>query len=162
MINNMPAWIAGFLLVFVGVFLALRSFMRPEDMIVILNGLFFGSVVALAVIMRKLGWNAFMGRLKYGDATVFTLGLCLVLAAVVMGVSSSVWLRATGVNVPSLTLTAFARYTVSVGFIVISYAPDFGLGLFDSRDRRLVLISVGVGIAVAASVILAQTYEVLA
>lgn len=139
-----------------GLFVALRWLLGPADLIVLLNGLFAGSIMAIAFAYHRLIWFAMLGRGEYNRVRQMTLGFAAVWGAVCVGAANSIWLRASGAPIPTTELAAAARYLTIVAAVLQVTAPDFGLGLFHGRDRRVLWTSFGLGSTVAALVILFQ------
>lgn len=156
---------ARFLAFLVGVhalFFVMKFFLSADALIILLNGLFVGSLVGLIIAFAPLGWTAMRGRLRYADAGTFTLALFMLIYGIALGVSSSLWIRVSGLPVTPLTLTALARYAIIIGFTLFVYAPDFGNGLFYGRDRKEFALALAVGAVCSALVVYMQAYEVLA
>jgi hypothetical protein len=139
-----------------GWFFAMRGWLGPDRTIVMLNGLFAGSMVAIVVAYHRLIWFAMLGRGEYDRVRQMTLGFAVCWAAVCVGVANSVMLRASGGYVPTSELTAVARYLAIIAAILQVTAPDFGLGLFHGRDRRVLWTGGTLGLISAALVIALQ------
>lgn len=139
-----------------GWFFAMRGWLGPDRTIVMLNGLFAGSMVAIVVAYHRLIWFALLGRGEYDRVRQMTLGFAACWAAVCVGVANSIWLRAQGGYIPTSELTAVARYLAIIAAMLQVTAPDFGLGLFHGRDRRVLWTGATLGLLAAALTITFQ------
>lgn len=137
-------------------FIVLRTWLGPERVIVLLNGLFAGSMVAIVVAYHKLIWFALLGRGEYNRVRQMTLGFAVGWGAICIGVANSIMLRASGEAIPTSELTAVARYLAIIAAMLQVTAPDFGLGLFHGRDRRVLWTGATLGLLAAAIVIAFQ------
>jgi hypothetical protein len=144
------------------VYAAAAAVLKPGDMLVLLNGMFVGAFASMLIVFRTLTLNTFLGRIDYPDVRVFTLGLLITLAGIVMGVLASIYNQATDAIGSVYTLAVMGRYAIVAGFLTMAYSPDTGLGFFEGTDRKAVAFSVLVGLAVAAFVVWIQAAEVLA
>lgn len=159
--NAINRVIVGTLLLTVIFFGAILS-LPVDDVIIILNGLFFGTAAAILVAYGQLLWNAVLGVRPYDRVRQMTLGFFLCWVAYGLVVASSFYFRASGVDVNSSYLTAASRYAAVVAAVLQVTAPDFGLGIFHGRDRKVLYTGVGVGLAVAVLSIYAQFDRFLA
>lgn len=142
-------------------FVLARVYLTPDALMVTMNGLLFGSLIALIVVMRSLTWNALVGRLRYRDAATFSVGLFLVIIGVCLLGSTSVYTHAADIKTPSFTIAALGRYAQFCGFILMAYSPDIGLSAFEGSDRKVVAGSVALGVIAAAVLIYMQSLAVL-
>lgn len=143
-------------------FILLLATLRLPQFIVILNGVFAGTMAAIVIAYWRLLWNAVLGIRPYDRVRQMTLGFALCWAAYVLSVMVSVYLRTTGADVNSSILTAASRYVAILAAALQVTAPDFGLGLFHGRDRKVLSVSAGVGLVVAVVIMVAQAETVLA
>ena len=143
-------------------FAALLVVLPLPRFIVILNGVFAGTMAAIVVAYWRLLWNAVLGIRPYDRVRQMTLGFALCWMAYVLGVMVSVYLRSAGAEINTSVLTAASRYVAIIAAMLQVSAPDFGLGLFHGRDRKVLFTSVLVGAVVAVAIMLAQTETVLA
>lgn len=150
-----------FLAAYAGLFALFRALLSASELIIVLNGLFIGAIASLVVAFSPLTFSAVAGRLKYADVAQMTLGAALMWIGVTISVLVSIFLQASGALTYDLTLTALARYTVIAGALMIVYAPDFGFGVFHGRDRKVAVVAMLVGLAVAACVVCMQRWELL-
>lgn len=142
---------------------ALLAFLAPvSELVVVLNGVFAGTMAAVTVAYWRLMWNAVLGIRPYDRVRQMTLGFALCWLAYILGVSISIYFRSAGVDVNSSLLTAASRYVAILAAILQVTAPDFGLGLFHGRDRKVLATGVTVGLIVAIIVVFGQNQEVLA
>lgn len=140
---------------------AAGAYMVPHNLMTLLNGLFVGSFVSLAVVVRSLAWNSIVGRIKYRDVSVFTLGLLFVMAGALLWVMTSIYINASDFYSPTYTAIVIAKYLMICGFLSMAYSPDVGVGLLDGHDRQIIALSVVAGLLVAAATVYAQAYQVL-
>lgn len=139
-----------------GMFVGLRSLFNPIQFVIFLNGIFAGSIVAIIVAYHRLIWFALLGVGEYNRVRQMTMGFAVCWLAVCVGASNSIYLRSVGADIASTGATAIARYLAIIAAILQVTAPDFGLGLFHGRDRRILWISLTLGLAAAVIVILFQ------
>lgn len=130
--------------------------------IIVLNGIFAGAMAAVTVAYWRLMWNAVLGIRPYDRVRQMTLGFALGWAAYGLSVMVSVYLRSAGAEINTSVLTAASRYVAIIAAMLQVTAPDFGLGLFHGRDRKVLFTSIAVGLAVAVVIMLVQTKTVLA
>lgn len=143
-------------------FTLLVAFIPMPRLIVILNGGLAGTMGAVVVAYWRLLWNAVLGIRPYDRVRQMTLGFAMCWAAYILVVMISVYLRSSGAEINSSALTAASRYVAIIAAVLQVSAPDFGLGLFHGRDRKVLLTSVVVGFVVAIVITFAQTNGVLA
>lgn len=143
-------------------FAVLLAAMPLPQFIVILNGIFAGTMAAIVVAFWRLLWNAVLGIRPYDRVRQMTLGFALCWTAYVLGVMVSIYLRSAGAEINTSVLTAASRYIAIIAAMLQVTAPDFGLGLFHGRDRKVLFTSIGVGFVVAVVIMLAQAETVLA
>lgn len=146
--------VGSFLLVLV--FFVVVATLPLDDVIIVLNGLFFGTAAAILVAYGRLLWNAILGIRPYDRVRQMTLGFFLCWVAYGLVVAASFYLRASGTDVNSTYLTAASRYAAVVAAVLQVTAPDFGLGIFHGRDRKVLYTSVAIGLAVAVASVYAQ------
>lgn len=142
---------------------ALLAFLLPlKTLIVLLNGVFVGAAVSVLVAYRKLFWNSILGVLPYDRVRQMALGFALCWTAYVISVLASIYVRSTGGDPASLMIVAAGRYIAIIAAVLQITAPDFGLGLFHGRDRKMLFLSLGLGLFTAVVAIVVQVSEVLA
>jgi hypothetical protein len=140
---------------------ALFEFVPLNHLVQLTNGLFLGSMAAIVVAYGQLIWNAILGVKPYDRVRQMTLGFALCWLAYGLSVVASVYLRSTDAVVTSTYLTVCHRLIAIVAAILQVTAPDFGLGIFHGRDRKMLWASGSVGLAVAAFVTYAQYDTIL-
>ena len=137
-------------------FIVLHSLFAPGDLIILLNGLLVGSMSAIAVAYHELIWYAIKGEGVYNRVRQMTLGFALMWIVFGIGLGTSIYIRVADLPATAYTSVAFARYLAIVAAILQVTAPDFGLGLFHGRDRKVLTASIGIGLVVAVVTILLQ------
>jgi len=147
--------IAGFVVAIIG-FLFLYHFFRPADLIILLNSVFAGSLVAIAVAYKDLLWAAIRGEGAYDRTRQFTISVFLQWVVIAIGVSTSIYVRAADLPTTAYVAIAFARYVATIAAILQVMAPDMGYDFFYGRDRKSLTLSVTIGIIVAVVTILIQ------
>ena len=143
-------------------FFILYALVPISELIMVLNGIFAGTVAAISVAYWRLLWNAVLGIRPYDRVRQMTLGFALCWAAYLLGVAISIYFRSAGIDVNSSLLTAASRYVAIIAAMLQVTAPDFGLGLFHGRDRKVLATGIFVGLIVAMVVIFYRSEEVLA
>lgn len=143
-------------------FFLLLTYVMPMGLLIsILNGVFAGTMVALAVAYWKLLWNAVLGIHPYDRVRQMTLGFAVCWMAYGIGVLVSVYLKASGFDTRASTMVAFSRYVAVIAAVLQVTAPDFGLGLFHGRDRKTLWTGIVLGLIVASFITLMQGQELL-
>lgn len=142
-------------------FVVLVVSVRMENLIIALNGIFAGTMAAIAVAYWRLLWNAVLGIRPYDRVRQMTLGFALCWFAYLLGVAISICFRTAGYDVNTSLLTAASRYVAIIAAILQVTAPDFGLGLFHGRERKTMWTGIIFGLVVALFMILSQSNEVL-
>lgn len=135
----------------------MRLALGLNDFIIVLNGLFVGSVITVALTYSNILVASVFGDGPYDRVRQMALGIAIAWVAIVIGVISSVIGRANGQYITLTEYTPISRYLAVVAAIVQVTAPDLGEGIFFGRDRRLLYIGVAAGLAVAIAVILLQS-----
>ncbi len=138
------------------VYALLRLMLSPDELVILLNGLFAGSITAVAVAYGPLIWYAVIGRHPYDRVWQMTLGFAVLWLAVCVGVANSVFLRASDLAPPTTDLTPIARFLAIIAACIQVTAPDFGLGIFHGRDRKVLWSAVSLGLLVATLIIAVQ------
>lgn len=143
-------------------FALLVSIVPMGELIIALNGVFAGAMAAITVAYWRLLWNALLGIRPYDRVRQMTLGFAMCWAAYILGVAISIYFRSSGVDVNSSILTAASRYVAIIAAVLQVTAPDFGLGLFHGRDRKILVTGIVVGFVTAVIVIFTQNEQLLA
>lgn len=146
----------------VALFLAMAYTIPIDLFIVLLNGVFVGAMAAISIAYWPLVKNAILGVRPYDRVRQMTIGFVLCWFAYIMSVSVSIHFRSADIDVQSSLLTAAGRYAAVVAAIMQVTAPDFGLGLFHGRDRKVLYTGIGVGLMVALGIIVMQESSALA
>lgn len=144
------------------IFVLLFISMPLRSLIMVLNGMFFGSMAAVVVAFWSLIVNTVNGQRPYDRVRQMTLSFLLQWVAYIGSAYGSVYVRSGGLVVVDLTSTAIFRYIAICAAVMQVTAPDFGLGIFHGRDRKTLWTSLIVGLVVAFAVIFIQTDETLA
>ncbi|MGO8269287.1 hypothetical protein ACC862_24300 [Rhizobium ruizarguesonis] len=126
-------------------FFGLVSAVDPVTLIVFLNSLFVGAMVAIIVAFHRLIIGAAFGFVEYDRVRQMTLGFAVVWAVVALSAANSIYLRSAGYDIPANAITAAGRYLAIVAAVLQVTAPDFGYGLFFGRDRRVLWAGFGLG-----------------
>ncbi len=138
------------------IFLALYAALPPRSMLILMNGLFVGAMVGVAVTFGQLLWSVLLGHRPYDRVRQMTLGMATHWIATSLLIGSSIVL----VSADAGQQTAFAglagRYLAVVAATLKVTAPDYGLGIFYGRDRKLLIAGLILGGLAAACVIVFQ------
>lgn len=153
--------IVGIAVGLVALFVVLLYSTPLDNLIVALNGVFAGTMAAILVAYFTLLRKAILGVHPYDRVRQMTLGFFLCWLAYCVVVLASIYTRASGLDANSTVMTAGSRYLAIIAAVLQVTAPDFGLGLFHGRDRKILTAGVLSGLAVAAIAILAQEHSVL-
>lgn len=151
---------SGLVLFFGLAFLALPL----NDLIIVLNGMFAGSLVAFVYAFWGLIVNAFNRYSPYTAKRQLMWGIVLMWLAYVVSVASSIELRASGVDGAALNssyLIAISRASAIMGIFFQVTAPDFGLPMFYGRDRKVLWSGLIIGFAISVFMIYAQVNDIL-
>ena len=105
-------------LILAAIFFGAQAFMDPASLIVTLNGVFVGAMVAVLVAYSRLIFYAALGIGDYNRVRQMTLGFALAWAAICVGVANSVYLRSIGADIPTTSLTAAARYLAIIAAVL--------------------------------------------
>ena len=146
----------------IALFAALSATTPVSEMIILFNGIFAGTMAAITVAYWRLLLNAVIGIRPYDRVRQMTLGFALCWLAYVLGAAASIYFRSSGIDVNSSPLTAASLYVAIIAAVLQVTAPDFGLGLFHGRDRKVLATGIFVGLIVAMVVIFSRSEEVLA
>jgi hypothetical protein len=133
-----------------------------ERLLVLLNGVLAGCMAAIIVAYGKLMWNALTGVHGYDRVRQMTLGFFLCWTCVATSLLASIYVRAADIPAPALLIVCVGRFLAITAAVLQVTAPDFGLGLFHGRDRKVLTASVIIGLLVAVAVVYGQEATVLA
>lgn len=143
-------------------FLGLCLLFGLDSLIVITDGAFGGAIAALLVAFGPLLYNTLRNVEPYSRARQMTLGWFALWLAYVLAAYVSVWNRAIG-DPPANPnyISALSRYVAVYAAALQVTAPDFGLGLFSGRNRKILWASIIIGLIVAAVIWVAQDQAIL-
>lgn len=137
-------------------FLTLYAALPPRHMLILMNGLFVGAMVGVAVTFGQLLWSAIMGHRPYDRVRQMTLGMATHWLATSLLIGSSIMLVATDAGQQTTFAGLAGRYLAVVAATLKVTAPDYGLGIFYGRDRKLLIAGLILGGLAAACVIVFQ------
>lgn len=132
-----------------------------DRLVVLLNGVFAGTMAAILVAYFPLLRNAILGVHPYDRVRQMTLGFFLCWLAYCVIVLVSIYSNTVGIDNGADILTATSRYLAIVAAALQVTAPDFGLGLFHGRDRKVLTAGAISGLLVAVVAILVQNSAAL-
>lgn len=143
-------------------FAVLALVFNLNSLIVMLNGLFGGSIACLLVAFGPLIYSMVRGVEPATRAQELAFGFFALWVAYVLAVYVSVWTRSIGepTTNPSY-ISALSRYIAVYAAVRQVTAPDYGLGLLHGRDRKLLWISLLVGVVVALALWVIQDQALL-
>lgn len=137
-------------------YLALLALLSPSDLVVLLNGLLAGAMISLAVAYYPLVRAAVLGDGEYERGRQFGLGSFLTTLAILVGLLTSIYVHAADVYTPTYVATSLARWFAIWGAVLKVTSPDFGAGLLFGRRRKIMWISIIIGVGVALAVVWLQ------
>jgi hypothetical protein len=140
-------------------FIVLLQFVALPNLIVVLNGVFIGSMAAIIVAYSRLLINAALGTYPFNRVRQMTLGFFLCWVAYNVDVLTSIYFLSCGIDVKTSVLTAAGRYAAIIAAVLQVTAPDFGLGFFQSRERKTLWTGAVLGFVIAIIAIIAQVPE---
>lgn len=143
------------ILAIVGGFVGLYYLFEPKDLIVLLNGLFAGSLLAIGLQYRKLLLDALVGDGGYDRYRQMTLSIFLQWVVICIGVMTSIYINAADLPTLPFTAVAFARYLATVTAFIQITSPYVGYHYSDTAKRSFIF-SVGAGLSFAAAIIWLQ------
>lgn len=135
---------------------ALLSVAPLDKLIFVLNGVFIGTGVALVVSFAPLLWNALAGVRPYDRVRQMTLAWAVVWLGIFLQTSTSVYQNASADDINQMYVYALYKILFIIGAVMQQTAPDFGLGIFYGRDRKVLWTSFLIGGFVALLVFMAQ------
>ncbi len=151
---------SGLMFFFAMAFLALSL----NNLIIVLNGMFAGALVAFVFAFWKLIMNALNRYSPYTAKRQLMWGIVLMWLAYVISVASSIELRASGVDgdlLNSSYLVAISRASAIMAIFFQVTAPDFGLPMFYGRDRKVLWSGLFIGFAISTFMVYAQVNDIL-
>lgn len=144
----------GTVLVLLG-FFGLYSVFDADNLIILLNGLFAGSLVAIGLAYRRLLLDAIIGDGHYDRYRQMTFSIFLQWMVICIGVATSIYINAADLPGPAFVAIAFARYLATVTAFIQITSPYVG-GEFVAGDKQTIATSIGVGLVVAVLLIWLQ------
>lgn len=157
--NKAVAWTIALLFFYV---LLLYNF-NLNSLIVLLNGVLGGAMIAAAIAYRKLFIvSLFAKEPPFDRVSQFAIAVILLLASIGLFVAASTQIRITGglLSTPSSTSVA-ARYVATVAVVLLVAAPDFGFPVIYGRDRKALALVTSIGFICAVVLVWAQATEAL-
>ncbi len=153
--NKVIAWAV----LVIAIYTILRIVVPPTALLVSLNGVFIGLMLALVIAYYDLIKNSIFAYGHFDRADQFALGLAILWIATALSALSSIYLRSGDNYIPTSTIgyTIAYRYLAIIAAIVQITAPDFGKSIFYGRDRRLMIIAGSTGVLVSIVLIWLQT-----
>lgn len=142
---------------------ALLIFMFPADKLIItLNGVTAGCFVAIMNAYKELFWAALTNQGRpYDQIRQMTLSIILQWAIIFGSTWTSFYNRSMGFDIPANPVTVYIRILTVIAAVLQVTAPDFGLGIFYGRDRKVLWASISAGTIVAVAVMYIQINSVL-
>lgn len=142
-------------------FFGLVTYCDLETLIIVLNGVFVGSMVAIVVAYHQLILGAALGIGEYNRVRQMTIGFAVMWTVICLSAGGSIYARSRGAELTTPMLTAAIRYLAIIGAVLQITAPDFGLGLFHGRDRKTLWAGFILGLATAIAAMLFQDRSLL-
>lgn len=148
--------VAGGIFALAALYFGLIAYADAEMLIIVLNGLFAGSMVAIAVAYHRLIIGAALGLGEYNRVRQMTMGFAVAWIAICLSSVTSIYARSEGAPLTAPALTAAVRYLCIIAAVLQVTAPDFGLGLFHGRDRKTLWTGFLLGLVTAVATIAFQ------
>lgn len=142
-------------------FFGLVGYADLEVLIIALNGIFAGCMVAIVVAYHRLIIGAALGIGEYNRVRQMTMGFAVAWSGICLSTASSIYARSEGAVLAAPTLTAAVRYLFILAAILQITAPDFGLGLFHGRDRKTLWLGFVLGLITAVGTVAFQNQTLL-
>lgn len=160
----MKALIIPYLLVSAMIFYALYVLLDPDDLIVVLNSLFIGTMISISVSYGQILFPAIFGARPYDDVRVLSIGIFGNWLAYGIVVYGSIYVRAADMPTTTLAVTAFGRWVAINSAVIQIIAPDFNTSFSPTygRDRRLLIAGLFLGVIVSSLVFWAQDNQIIA
>lgn len=136
--------------------------LRIDKLIIVLNGLFIGTSVAIAIAYWRLFWDALIDGNPFNRARQMTWSFFAAYLAILFGALGSIYTRSYDLPTQSTLMLAIGRYLAIVAAVGQVTAPDFGLGLFYGLDRKVLVGAILFGLVVAVILIWMQGTAALA
>lgn len=145
----------------------LLLFAPLADTIIVLNGIFTGSMFAILFAYWRIIGAAFVtGSVRYSRVDQIALGFFLCWIGYDLQVAISIYYRILGINAVNIDdftsmLIVASRYVAIVAAWLQVTAPDFGRGIFYGRERKILWFGVSLGMVISAVLIYAQDGAIL-
>lgn len=143
-------------------FAAIAALIPLELSIVMLNGIYFGSIIGIVVTYWGLIKATIIGAPPFDRARQYALGVFAIWLAYTATVFISIISRAAGDDVTPYYIVAASRYVAIIAAWLQVTAPDFGDGFLFGRDRKILWSAVTISIIISIFIIFAQSQAVLA
>jgi hypothetical protein len=143
------------------VFFGLVTYVPPMTLIILLNGLFIGAVASVFVAYHELILGSIFGVEKYNRVQQMTVSFFVMWSVLAFSACLSAYNRSIDWPLAVPTGTVALRYLSIIAAILQVTAPDFGLGLFHGRDRKMLWVASLTGIIVAIAAIFFQDRNLL-
>lgn len=130
-------------------------------LVIILNGVFIGTMVGVIVAYGPLIWQAVLGLGPYDRVRQMTLGMAACWLAYICTVLISIYVRAAGGDPIAFLLVVAGRYVAILAAILQVTAPNFGEGIFFGRERKTLLLGISLGLFAALAMIYLQDHQTL-
>lgn len=141
------------ILVLAALFCGLVAYGNLETVIIVMNGVFSGCMVAIVVAYHRLIVGAALGLGEYNRVRQMTMGFAVAWSGICLSTLSSIYARSEGAPLTAPVLTAAVRYLFILAAVLQITAPDFGLGLFHGRDRKTLWLGFTLGAVTALATI---------
>jgi len=158
---------AAFFAVAAAVFIALVKFLPLDSLIVLLNGAFIGTMLAITVAYGRLFYDAMADKVRFGREMtddvrqmVISFLACWLAYGIIVG--SSFYVRAADEPVTSMLATAVSRYIAILAAVGQITAPDYGVSVFYGRDRKFLWLALGFGVLAGITAVVMQEQQTLA
>lgn len=143
-------------------YVIMLSIFETSKMIIVLNGVIFGCFVAILNAYSKLFWMAVTGGGRpYDQIRQMTLSIILQWVFIFGSIWTSFYSRSMGYDIPANPVSVFIRLVGILAAVLQVTAPDFGLGLFHGRDRKVLWTGIIAGTIAAFAAIYIQEMKIL-
>lgn len=137
-------------------FAALWTILPPDILVIILNGVFVGSLVTVGASYYKLLRATLRGDTMYDRTRFMTLSIAILWFSVIVSVAASVYARMNDTYSTTFLLSAIGRYLAIVAALMQMRSLDYGWAMFHSHDRVMIWASTFLGVTVGAGIIAIQ------
>jgi hypothetical protein len=138
------------------IFVLMFMVMQPKELIIFLNGLLAGAMVALLAAFLPFVKAALLNDGPYDRGRQFGLGSFLMSLSISIGLATSIYIHTNDLDTELYIATAFARWMAIWGAVLKITSPDFGAGILYGRTRKTLWIAVTIGVLISVSVIALQ------